>query len=43
MLGVLKDWLDTSLGEPGGIHEVEEDVLRARRLASYQVLTISDI
>ena len=41
MLRLLKNWLDTALGEPGGIPEVEEDVLRARRLASYQVFTIS--
>ena len=41
MLRVLKNWLDTALGEPGGIPEVEEDVLRARRLASYQVFPIS--
>ena len=41
MLRLLKNWLDTALGEPGGIPEVEEDVLRARRLASYQVFPIS--
>ena len=41
MLRFLKNWLDTALGEPGGIPEVEEDVLRARRLASHQVFTIS--
>ena len=41
MLRLLKIWLDTALGEPGGIPEVEEDVLRARRLASYEVFTIS--
>ena len=41
MLRLLKNWLDTALGEPGGIPEVEEDVLRARRLTSYQVFTIS--
>ena len=41
MFRLLKNWLDTALGEPGGIPEVEEDVLWARGLASHQVFTIS--